>query len=262
MRFVRRSAPVAPLLALVALVALGGCGSDGKSLTHSSTPTSMSVAGSSTSVGALAPVPDGDIVTSSVATPDQRSTTTIAAADGSDATTTQASAPAIVTSSVVSAKTSAPSTTTAGGEPAAGSTTATTAATATSTVASTTPATAAGAPGSTTPGRGDAVPDDTTPTATGNPTAFCAFEADIEDATNTDDDQVFITALRSFEPKMTQWEADAPTVQLRLAATKLHTATTGAIAANTTDAFNGDALNDAFLPISLFCGSLDGPTSA
>lgn len=259
MTLVRRSVFAAPLLLFVALapVLLGACSSGGKSRTPSSTPAADSGARPSTSIEALAPTPDRGLVTSSVATSDRGSTIT-AAAEAGAATTMHASGPAIVTSSVVTGSTTAPGTTPPAGSPGTG-----VAATTTTTAATTTAATpAAGTPASTTPRVGGTVPDDTTPTTTGNPAAFCAFESDIEDATNTDDDQVFLAALRSFEPRMTQWEADGPTVQLRLAASKLHSATKNAIAANTADAFDGQALNDAFLPISHFCASLGGPPPA
>jgi len=129
------------------------------------------------------------------------------------------------------------------------------------------PATTATGAGATTPAGAVPSTSTATPTATDPPdgptttnpnasTAFCAFDTEIQDAGDqAATDEAFIVALRTdFSPRMAQWIADAPNADLRAAATTLRDLTKQVVDADSTDPFETDAADEAFLRISLFCG--------
>ncbi len=230
MRSIRQAPPIATLLAVVAL---GACGSStstsATNLSGATTTSASNTSGATTTAGSPA----------TPATTSGTSTTTTTAVPGTaNAEVTTSSSPGPAPAATVAAAAAG-----AGGA-----------------------ATAAGAGGSATTSAGGAapstaavaaaIPDDTTPTAGGDADAFCRFEVNIRGATTTaKSEKDFFAALKTFEPSMDQWVKDAPTVQLRAAATKVHAAVEQAIASNSADLFNGDSLNDAFLPIAGFCAA-------
>jgi hypothetical protein len=180
------------------------------------------------------------------------STSTTVTNTGAATTTLPTSSPATapIPAGVTATTTSAPATTVASAPTTAGVAATTAPGAAPSTAApGAAPSTAAVPPAVTA-----SIPDDTTPTAGSDADAFCRFELNVQGATTTaDSDADFLALLKTFEPSMDQWVADAPTVRLRAAATKVHAATEQALATNSADLFNGDALDDAFVPISGFC---------
>ena len=88
-------------------------------------------------------------------------------------------------------------------------------------------------------------------------TAFCTFEAEVEDAGDTAvDDAAFLTALAGLYQRMDQWIKDAPTNDLRAAATTMRDASKQSIDSQSVDPLDSDDATEALLNIRLYCADV------
>ncbi|MFT3851169.1 MAG: hypothetical protein QM733_00265 [Ilumatobacteraceae bacterium] len=100
----------------------------------------------------------------------------------------------------------------------------------------------------------------TTPPGSNASSAFCQFEAKVQQASDdAEDDAAFLTSLAQLYPDMAQWVAGAPNDTLRQGATVLRDATKASIDAGNLDPLDTDDATEALLDIELFCRSSDAP---
>jgi hypothetical protein len=219
----RRVALVA--VPIAAVLGLAACGSDGETAASSSPSTTRASSTTAATLPTTTVLPGSTAVGQPI--PIGQETTAVATTAGDTATTTAD-----------------------GGSAGPGDST-----------GATTGTTTAGQPGvTTTSAAGTAttvtIPEPVTTPGPNAGTPFCAFNSEVEDAGDgAVDDAAFIVALRNdLYPRMGDWIAEAPTNDLRAAATTMRDATKQAIEANNVDPFDSDEATEALLKIHLFCG--------
>lgn len=114
----------------------------------------------------------------------------------------------------------------------------------------------AGTDGDTSPAEPAPTDDSTSATSSASNanTAFCQFEAKVQQASDeADDDAEFLAALAQLYPDMEQWVASAPNNTLRQGASALRDATKASIDAGNLDPLDTDDATEALLDIELFC---------